>query len=504
MRITISAIAVFLIILSSVTASVAEGEDANAEAGTIFTLWPLLDYRDSPKDGFRNISMLGPFFKFQHNKEDHDTAVRPLFYQTTNRHNGTSSADYLYPLASRDVSPEVATFQFLKLVQSNSYRKDEPEQQEKDAMFFPFYISGKSEKYGPYTSVFPFYGDIYERFWRDEYHYVLFPLYGRTAKKGTTTRNYLYPFFSTVEGEGEKGFQFWPLYGQASKEGAYCKRFALWPIFSAESSRLNTDNPTHKVALLPFYAATNSPQKVSRSYLWPFFGYTDDIARDQHEIDYFWPFWLTVRGSTRNVTSVLPFYSVDRGRESLKRWYMWPLLKREEISSSSYSQHLDRVLFFLYTDSRETWAKDGSERQRTALWPLFVYKKDTRGVMSLSVPAPVEPIFDRDGIEKNWAPLWRIYQQRWNETGDSAVSFIWNLYWHEVRNESLAYELFPFIQFQSDSKMSDLKLLKGLIRYRSSNGTKNLSLLWLPFGFNWGSTAADVEAEASAIPRSTQ
>ena len=32
-------------------------------------------------------------------------------------------------------------------------------------------------------SVFPLYGDLYERFWRDEYHYVLFPLYGRTVKR---------------------------------------------------------------------------------------------------------------------------------------------------------------------------------------------------------------------------------------------------------------------------------------------------------------------------------
>ena len=44
---------------------------------------------------------------------------------------------------------------------------------------------------------------LYERFWRDEYHYVLFPLYGKTVKKGTTTRNYLYPFFSTISGEKE-------------------------------------------------------------------------------------------------------------------------------------------------------------------------------------------------------------------------------------------------------------------------------------------------------------
>lgn len=501
-----TAIALVLLLLFSATAVLAgdgEAGNADADAGTIFTIWPLLDYRHSPKDGFRNLSLLGPVFKFQQSNEDRDTALRPLFYRKADQQNETSSTDYLYPLASRDVSPEVTTFQVLKLIQSNSYRKNDSERQD-DAMFFPFYISGRSEKYGPYTAVVPFYGHIYERFWRDEYHFVLFPLYGKTVKKGTTTRNYLYPFFSTIHGERESGFQFWPLYGQSAKEGVYSKRFALWPFVFVENLGLNTDNPTRKVSVLPLYSATDSPQKVSRSYLWPFFGYTDDLAKDQHQVDYFWPFWLTVRGSKRTETRIMPFYSVDRGREYVKRWYLWPLLKREEISSPSYSQDLDRVLFFLYTNSRETWLKDGAERRRAAFWPLFVYKKDTRGISSLTMPALVEPVLDREGIEKNWAPLWRIYQQRWNESGDSAVSFLWNLYWHEIRDDGMAYELFPLIQFQAEREKSDLKLLKGLLRYGNSNGRKNLSFFWLPFGFTWGEAAADIKAELPATPRSAQ
>ena len=140
-------------------------------------------------------------------------------------------------------------------------------------MLFPFYVSGRSEKYGPYTSLFPLYGDMYERFWRDEYHYVLFPLYGRTVKQGTTTRNYLYPIFAATEGEKESGFQVWPLYGQSAKEGVYSKRFVLWPFYMREQSGLDTDNPTRKLYLLPLYAATDSPKSTSRYYLWPFFGY---------------------------------------------------------------------------------------------------------------------------------------------------------------------------------------------------------------------------------------
>lgn len=163
--------------------------------GTIFTLWPFVDYRESPKEGYSNLSVLGPLFKFQRRGDDRDIAVRPFFYDTSNRRYGTDNSDYLYPIAASSDSPDATKIQVLEFYQKNIYRKDDEERTEKGTMLFPFYIKGSSSKYGPYLSLFPFYGDLYERFWRDEYHYVMFPLYGKTVKNGKTTRNYLYPFF---------------------------------------------------------------------------------------------------------------------------------------------------------------------------------------------------------------------------------------------------------------------------------------------------------------------
>ena len=458
--------------------------------GTIFTFWPLVDYRESPQEKYSNLSLLGPLIKVQRRGADYETVIRPFFYRTSNTLNETEETDYLYPLASDETTPESSSLQVLQLFQSSSSRGDNDAQQEKRTMLFPLYISGKSEKYGEYTSVFPIYGDIYERFWRDEYHYFLFPLYGRTVKKGTTTRNYLYPFFSTTEGDKESGFQFWPLYGQAAKEGVYNKHFILWPFYTREKSGLGSDNAIEKLTLFPFYSAVDSPHKISRSYLWPFFGYTADNVQKTEEIDYLWPLCWKVRGEKRNVDSYLPFFSEEMNGNNQKRWYLWPLYKYEEIQSDVYRMERDRILYFLYTDSRELWLKDGKERRRMAMWPLFVFNRDTRGVRSFSFPAPVESVFNKDGIERNWAPLWRIYQQRWNENGDSAVSLLWNLYWHEVRGDDMIYELFPLVTYRSEKKENDLQLLKGLIRYRNHDGEKNLAFLWLPFGFQWGKGGA--------------
>jgi hypothetical protein len=476
----------------------AEGE-GKAATGTIFTLWPLVDYRSSPGDSYSNLSLLGPLFKYQHRKDDRDLALRPLFYSTANDRDKERVTEYLYPLASSDTSPENSRVQVLELYQKNSYRRDEEGKQEQGTMLFPFYISGKSEKYGPYTSVFPLYGDIYERFWRDEYHYVLFPLYGRTVKNGTTNRNYLYPFFATTEGENESGFQFWPLYGTAAKKGVYSRRFVLWPFYMSEQSGLDGDNPTRKLYLLPLYASTDSPKVTARYYLWPFFGHKTERDGNQEETDYFWPFIRTIRGEKRTMNSFLPFYSLDEKKEFRKRWVMWPLFKHEEIDTAVYRQDLDRVLYFLYSDKRESWPKDGAERRRTAFWPLYVFTRDTHGVKSFSLPAPVEPVLDREGIEKSWAPFWRIYQQRWNDQGDSAVSFLWNLYWHELRGDDAACEFFPLLSYRSVQKTVDLTLLKGLFRYRSGSGGKSLTFLWLPFGAHWGRTTADSGASTVAV-----
>ena len=218
--------------------------------GKIVTLWPFFDYRSSPATGYSNLSILGPLFKREHSGTTTTTAVRPLFFSVATPESADN--DILYPIASTSQSENDSDSQVLRLFQRHVSRSGEAEEK-RETMLFPFYISGKSEKYGPYTSVFPLYGDIYERFWRDEYHFTLFPLYGRTVKKGSTSTNWLYPFFNTVSGENESGFQFWPLYGQAAKTGVYNKRFTLWPFFINEQTGLNTDNPTKSISLLPLF-----------------------------------------------------------------------------------------------------------------------------------------------------------------------------------------------------------------------------------------------------------
>jgi hypothetical protein len=459
---------------------------AQADQGTIFTLWPLVDYRTSPAEGYSNLSLLGPLIKFQYKGQDKDTAIRPLFYRKDRDKDTATSTYFLYPAAFHERTPETDTYEVLRLFQVSNFRKTEPERHDGTTTFLPFYVSGESPKRGSYRAFIPFYGDIYDRFWRDEYHMVMFPLYGSTVNRGTTTRHYLWPIFSTTSGEKETGFEVFPLYGQSEKEGVYQKRFVAWPFYTSETRGIDTDNPTHKSTLFPLYSATDSPKKTSRGYLWPFFGYTDDRARDYKEVDYFWPFISTVRGEKYHANTFLPLYSHEEHPGGSKSWYLWPLVKHEEMRSDIFNQDQDRLLYFLYRDIREDWPKDGSHRRRTALWPLFLYSRDPHGVKSLSLPAPVESVLDKEGIEENWAPLWRLYQRHWDEEGNSATSILWNLFWEERRGQELAYELFPLVSYRRTKEQRDLKFFKGLVELKRGEAGSELNLFWLPFGLKWG------------------
>ena len=125
-----------------------------------------------------------------------------------------------------------------------------------------------------YTALFPLYGHIQDRLFRDEIFFVLFPLYVETRKRDVVTDNYLFPIFHLRHGDGLQGWQFWPLVGNEHKDvtwstngfgeteisGGHDRFFALWPVYFHQNNDLGTDNPEKFRAALPFYAWSRSPQ----------------------------------------------------------------------------------------------------------------------------------------------------------------------------------------------------------------------------------------------------
>jgi hypothetical protein len=466
-------------------ATFARGADS-----TIFTLWPLVDYRSSSAVHYSSLHLLGPIIKYETKNDEHEFALRPLYYHAWEKNRNTAYSEFLYPVASKKSEPGLSFFQGLHLLSFDFGKREKGSRNE--FRLFPILFYGKSKDKGTYFAFFPLGGKIYDIFGIDEFRFALFPLYGQVRKKDTTHTYWLWPIFSTTRGDRESGFRVWPLFGHSRKEGVYRKRFYLWPIFFSDDLRLNTNNPEHLRAVFPFYVDRESPQLSSHTYLWPFFSHVVNRRKDFEQWDFPWPLWRISRGRDRTVNRFLPFFSDEKVGDTRKRWFLWPLYKIQEIHSDSFDRRRDRLLFFLYSDVRETVHDNGSySKRRIAFWPLFTYQSH-QGVSRFSTLSLLEPFYpENQGIERNWAPLWRLYQCKWDRKGDEVSSFLWNLYWKERRGKDLAMEIFPlFFYKREQDRVVDWELLKGLFHYHVGKKGAEIRLFYLPWGISWGRTAA--------------
>ena len=200
------------------------------------------------------------------------------------------------------------------------------------------------------------------------------------------------------------------------------------------------------------------------------------------ERDFLWPFWMTASAADTSTDRYLPFYAESKTKESSSRWVMWPVYRKSAIDSPTFRQDKTSLFYFLFHRSDESWPQAGRDRAQSAFWPLYAWKKDEDGLRTLSMPALVEPVFWNDGVERNLAPLWRIFISTWDDHGNGATSILWNLFWREKRGGESAWELSPLVSYRSAREGSEFKLLKGLVGYATDKGGTSLSILWIPFG----------------------
>lgn len=461
---------------------------ALASEATISTLWPVYDYRASQQADYQSLHLFGPLLKYETKGIETEYALRPLFYRAVDD-DGVSSTDVLYPLFGHKRDSGSSSFHLVHLL--NFDFGDRETGSSNRSYLFPFLFYGEEEE-GRYMAFFPFGGTLYNWFGRDRITFALFPLYSHTERKSRHVDNVLWPFFARISGENESGYKFWPIYGQSAKQGVYRKTFFLWPIFFSESLKLDSDNPEEVRAAWPFYVSKESRERSYTAVLWPFFSRTENYQKEYVSWNAPWPLIRVTSGDNYHGLRVLPFFSDETMDVSRQRWYLWPLYKIEELNTELIERRRDRVLFFLYSDTSEAKFDTGESSRRVNLWPLFGYKR-TNGVSHLHVLSLLEPFFpDNQPIERLWSPLWRIYQQKWDQQGNHVVSILWNLFWSEQQGEQVAWELFPLIEYRKDSgREQELRFLKGLFTYRRDEDGQRLNFLYTPWGLHWDAPPTD-------------
>jgi hypothetical protein len=488
----------FLLASSAHAADPVGPPDAAGSGGGGINVWPVYDERDDPVDRMHVQSGLGPLLAFGRSPNDvvENRAFRPLFYWRKDTQPERLEWEVLYPLMAYSRVEEDSKFQFLQLLNFRHEGSD-PKAREDRYELFPVYASGTTETGRKYLAILPFGGSAPNWWFQDEAEFVLFPLYARFVREGAETRYFPWPILSVTSGEKRSGFRVVPLYGQDVKEGVFEKRFVLWPLFLQQRTGLDGDSPEETLSILPFYVSQRSKNQERTSVLWPFFSYAEDREHRFKQWDVPWPLIQIARGEERTVNRFLPLFSVEHRvvreqlflREMQRDTYLvlFPLYIRTEDTFIGSLKVRDRILWWLYSDQRET-GKDGSTR-RVDAWPFFRYTRDREGAIQFQTLALLEAFMPGDEkIERNYSPLWALYTYRQNPEGDSVWAFLWDLLRHEETSTGRSIEVLgPVLAYQERGEDARFSLLGGLFECDVNHGIRSVHLLG-HVAFTWTGT----------------
>jgi hypothetical protein len=447
----------------------------------------------------RQTEALGPFFYSQEKETQRIWAVPPLLSYTCDPGTESKEFDFFYPVITYDRYGEQYRWQFFQLLSFAGGPTQQETARDRFTLFPMYFQQRSSDPAENYTAVFPFYGHIKHRLFRDDIFFVMFPVYGETRKKDVVTDNYVWPIVSLRHGDGLHGWKVWPLAGTEHKDvttetngfndvtiiGGYDSSFVLWPLFFNNRSGIATTNEQWQQASIPFYSVLRSSNRDSTGVIWPFFNYVDDREKKYREWEAPWPLIVFARGEGKTTSRVWPFFSQAHSATLESAFYLWPIYKYNRVNSAPLDSRHTRICFYLYSDRTERNTETQAARRRVDCWPFYTYHRDFNGNSRLQVIALLEPFLSTSkSIARDYSPLWSFWRAEKNpRTGATSQSLLWNLYRHELRPDS-----------------KKCSLLFGLFQYQSGPKGKNMRLFYIPLG----GTKARATRGADPAPAKTE
>ena len=448
---------------------------SSAEGADGWSLGPLLSRFPLTLDEGERTEALGPLFYEQQTESQHTFAFPPFYSHYQDSGTDSEEYDFAYPVMTRDRFEHEFRWHFFQLL-SFAGGHNQADVDARRFTIFPFYFQQRSSQPDlNYTAVFPFYGHLKNRLFKDQISFTAFPIYVQTRKRDMVTDNYFYPFYHQRRGDGLEGWQLWPFYGEEHKyvtvktngfgdleviPGRH-NTFVAWPFYLHVLTSLGTENPEEQRAFLPFFSTMRSVNRDSTTVLWPLITWTDDRAKQYREWDFPWPLMVIARGEGKTITRIFPFFSRAHTKTLEKNFYLWPVYKYTRVHSDALDRDRTRILFFLYSRVNLRNLQTGDARTQTDLWPLYKYRHGLNGETQLQCLAPVESLFPLNhAIERNWSPLWSFWRAEKNpKTGKASQSLLWNLYRNETSPTDRKFSLlFGLFQYQSDPDTSRTRL----------------------------------------------
>ncbi|QYM79352.1 hypothetical protein K0B96_01670 [Horticoccus luteus] len=427
------------------------------------------------------------------------SGVRPFWVAWRDGNGEIRNATVLYPLWFYRGDRDAYQWSIFNLINHSRYRAGVTPAGDKirDNHFdlWPIYFSrdtGSPES--SYHAVFPIYGRVPSRFFKDEVEWVLFPFYFHTVKKDTANTWTPWPFVRVTTG-GEHGFALWPLFGFSTRPGESRQQYYLWPLIYNSHSKLSQPVPSVQQGFLPFYTRQTSAQVRSENFLWPFFGYTDRSAPYRyHEQRYFWPFLVQGRGEDHYVNRWGPFYTHSNIKGFDKKWYLWPFVRHAEWQDGPLIQERDQFLYFLYRAQKQRSATNPNLpiAAKRNFWPLLSTWSNGAGRRQVEFPSPLEVFFpDNERVRESWTPLFALYRYDQRAPGRVRHEFLWGAITYRKTPDRREFHVGPLFSTEKTPGHRRIAIGNGLVGLRRDEGR------WRLFWFDFPSKQAKMNASPS-------
>jgi len=461
--------------------------------------WPVnVQYREAENNA-RTWTGAGPFlFRTPATEPSGFTAsgFRPFWVQTSNPNGELRSGYFLYPLFSYRRDETAYSWSVFELIR----RRGRPEgarppesvfSQRASMEIIPFWFSYESgDPRESYRGLFPLHGTVRNRLGFERVSWTLFPFYVEKEDRGAVTTSTPWPFIRVTRGTAT-GWGFWPFYQRVERPGVSRQTTYLWPFGYDHTREPAADAPAgtparRNLGALPFYARTTGPGYVSESFVWPFFGYTDQAQPKQYrESRYFWPFLVQGRGEDHYTNRWAPFYthSIHKGYD--KQWVAWPLVRYAEWKEGGIERKRTQLLFFLFWNEEQRTSHEPGSRTAslTHLWPFLSHWDNGAGHLQWQALSPLDVFFPRnEKVRLAWSPLFALARYEKQATGNERTSLLWNaITWTRHRAaEHSEFHLGPILGVTRRADERRIAIGNGLFGLRRTGAT-GWRLFWLDF-----------------------
>ncbi len=443
--------------------------------------WGPFYHRYEYGDQQSRVKALGPLVESRTYIDDVSTfAVRPFFSISHLPQEDRVRREFLWPLASVRDFKQQRSWHVLVMAHGTNFDVDDKESRYR-IRIFPLYFQGRNIDGDNHLAFFPLGGRIHEVLGRDQVDFVLFPLWMRHSVNEVVTNEWLFPIISRTTGPKDSRFRVFPFYGVSEREGQFNKRFVLWPIWT-QSEWYRAGNSGSGYILFPLWGRAETELESTLYVLPPFFRFTRGEKLDMTHAP--WPIYQRIVGENIDRLYIWPIWGRHNTHKRESMFFLWPIARTEVIDQGHTEKTHTRIVPFYY-HYHEDWKTAPVDEDRNIsryfkLWPLLSYERD--GVNTEFNALSLWPGRDPEQIERNWAPLWRLYTRSTSENS-SESELLWGIYRSEQSGESRSRTIFPLASWHRGPEKRGWSVLNGLAGHQKNGRSSSWQILYL---FNFG------------------